>query len=152
MGTDSFKIFNLERHETKDIVDNHVNGELTVIWRDWDNHDLKLPKMIYITSVRPNEKKGPHLHTKRNSYFTCIQGEVIFIIKDKTGTYHEIEMSDINPQLIFIPKNIPASHINVGTKPAKILAITDISWKPDSNEMKNVQFDDYDWEKWNIEN
>ena len=44
MGTDSFKIFNLERHETKDIIDNHVNGELTVIWRDWDNHDLKLPK------------------------------------------------------------------------------------------------------------
>ena len=148
METDSFKIFNLERHDTKDIIDKHVNGELTVIWRDWDNHNLKLPKMIYITSVKPNEKKGPHLHTKRNSFFTCIQGKVIFIIKDRIGIYHEIEISDSKPQLIFIPKNIPASHINVGKITAKILALTDISWKPDSNEMKNVQFDDYEWEKW----
>ena len=70
------------------------------------------------------------------------------IIKDGAGIYHEIEMSDSNPQLIFIPKNIPASHINVGKITAKILALTDISWKPDSNEMKNVQFDDYEWEKW----
>jgi len=36
----------------------------------------------------------------------------------------------------------------VGKITAKILALTDISWKPDSNEMKNVQFDDYEWEKW----
>ena len=148
METDSFKIFNLERHDTKDIVDKHVNGELTVIWRDWDNHNLELPKMVYITSVKPNEKNGPHLHTKRNSFFTCIQGKVIFIIKDRIGIYHEIEMSDSKPQLIFIPKNIPASHINVGKITAKILALTDISWKPDSNEMKNVQFDDYEWKKW----
>ena len=57
METDSFKIFNLERHDTKDITDKHVNGELTVIWRDWDNHELVSPKMIYITSVKPNEKR-----------------------------------------------------------------------------------------------
>ena len=40
MDTNSYKIFNLEKHETNDTNDNHVNGELTVIWRDWDNHEL----------------------------------------------------------------------------------------------------------------
>ena len=57
-------------------------------------------------------------------------------------------MSANNPQLIFIPKNVPAAHINVGKETAQILALADISWKPGNTEMKNVQFDDYDWEKW----
>ena len=100
MDTNSYKIFNLEKHQTKDTTDNHVNGELTVIWRDWDNHELELPKMVYITSVEPKEKKGPHLHIERNSFFTCIQGEVTFIIKDSKNIFHEIKMSEDKPQLI----------------------------------------------------
>ena len=34
---------NLEKHETKSTVDQHVNGTLTLIWRDWENiikHEL----------------------------------------------------------------------------------------------------------------
>ena len=148
MDNNSFKIYDLERHDTKDIVDNHINGELTVIWRDWDNHNLQSPKMMYITSVKSGEKKGPHLHTERNSFFSCIKGDVIFVIKNTNGDFVEIKMSANNPQLIFIPKNVPAAHINVGKETAQILALADISWKPGNTEMKNVQFDDYDWEKW----
>ena len=29
-------IHKLEKHETKDVIDNHINGSLTVIWRDYD--------------------------------------------------------------------------------------------------------------------
>ena len=87
MDIDSFQIFDLERHDTRDVDDQHVNGNLTVIWRDWDDHHLKSPKMVYLTSVGPNEKKGPHLHTQRNSFFSCIKGKVHFIIKDKTEIY-----------------------------------------------------------------
>ncbi len=41
MDIDSFQIFDLERHDTRDVDDQHVNGNLTVIWRDWDDHHLK---------------------------------------------------------------------------------------------------------------
>ena len=34
---------NLEKHETKDIDDGHVNGSLTVVWRDWDKIIKKEP-------------------------------------------------------------------------------------------------------------
>ena len=64
-----FSVIKLEKHPTKDISDNHVNGELTVIWRDWDKIISHEPKMMYISSVFPNQVKGPHIHTKRNSYF-----------------------------------------------------------------------------------
>ena len=147
MVTD-FHIIELEKHETKDINDKHVNGNLTVVWRDWDNHTLESPKMVYITSVNPQETKGPHLHTKRNSFFSCIHGKVIFIIRSDDGKYHEIKMSSDNPQLIFIPKNIPSAHINIGNEVAHVLALADISWKPNDNEMKNITFNDYDWNKW----
>ena len=79
-NTDAFSI-RLEKHSTKDIIDQHVNGELTVIWRDWDDFMPNSPKMIYITSVNPKEIKGPHLHLRRNSYFTCIHGKVVFVIR-----------------------------------------------------------------------
>ena len=72
---------NLEKHETRSIIDQHVNGSLTVIWRDWDKIIKHEPKMVYVSSVNPREIKGPHTHTKRNSYFVCIHGKVLFIIQ-----------------------------------------------------------------------
>lgn len=147
--TESVKSVKLEVHETKDILDNHVNGDLTVIWRDWDSFLENHPKMIYITSVNPGEKKGPHLHTIRDSYFVCIRGKVVFIIKTKDGKYEEIESSEEKPVMIHVPKNLPSAHVNLSNQPSSVLTLASHSWKPNDNEMKNVTFDDYDWEKWN---
>lgn len=141
-------IIELEKHSTKDILDGHVNGSLTVLWRDWDNIIKKHPKMVYVSSVNPGEIKGPHLHTKRHSYFACIHGKVIFIIKDNDGNYHEIESSEENPILVSVPKNVASAHINIHDGVSRILALADISWKPNDNEMQNVKFDNYDWKKW----
>ena len=138
----------LEKHETKDINDQHVNGALTVIWRDWDKIIEPKPKMVYISTVNSGEIKGPHIHLKRNSYFVCIHGKVVFIIKNKNGKYNEIISSEENPILVHVPKNISSAHINLDNKPSKILALADIAWKPNDNEMENIKFEDYDWEKW----
>ena len=145
----TIKSFKLEVHETKDILDNHVNGNLTVIWRDWDDFVKNHPKMVYITSVKPGEKKGPHLHTIRDSYFVCIRGKVVFIIKTKDGKYEEIESSEDQPVMVHVPKNFPSAHINLSKHSSSVLTLASYSWKPNDNEMKNVTFDDYNWEKWN---
>ena len=148
MDNKYFKIIDLEKHETKDIHDQHINGSLTVVWRDWDNIIKDELKMIYITSVNPGEIKGPHLHTKRNSYFLCIHGEVIFVIQKKSGEYEEIRTNADRPVLIVIPKNVPAAHINVNDGVSIILTLADLSWKPNDGEMNNISFNDYDWDKW----
>ena len=139
---------NLEKHETKSVIDSHVNGSLTVIWRDWDEIIKNHPKMVYVSSVNPGEIKGPHLHTKRNSYFVCIHGKVVFIIKDDQGNYKEIESNEENPVLVYVPKNIPSAHINISNDISRVLALADIAWRPNDDEMVNVTFDDYDWNKW----
>jgi dTDP-4-dehydrorhamnose 3,5-epimerase len=145
---DTFYTIKLEKHETMDIKDKHVNGSLTVVWRDWDKIIKNHPKMVYVASVNPGEVKGPHVHTKRTSYFTCIHGKVAFIIKDSDGKYHEIITNDEEPILVCIPKNISSAHLNLSDSVSSILTLADIAWQPNDNEMKDMDFDDYDWSKW----
>ena len=148
MESNDIKAVKLEIHQTKDVKDHHVNGSLTVIWRDWDKILPNEPKMVYVSSVNPGEIKGPHLHTKRDSYFVCIKGRVVFIVKDLEGKYHEIESSEEDPVLIQIPKNYPSAHLNLSNQISSVLALASIAWRPNDNEMINVSFDDYDWTKW----
>ena len=140
-------IFKLDKHSTKDIHDSHVNGSLTVIWRDYDKIIKNEPKMVYVSSVESGEIKGPHLHKKRDSYFTCIHGKVVFIIKTDKG-YEEIESDAENPTIVCIPKNYASAHINISDSTSRILTLTNIAWRPNDNEMENVTFSNYDWKKW----
>jgi len=138
----------LDTFPTRDVTDKHENGKLTVIWRDWDKILKFEPKMVYVSTVNIGEVKGPHLHTKRDSYFVCIKGKVVFIVKDEIGKYHEIESSENKPVLVQIPKNIASAHINLHNDSSTILTLANPSWRPNDNEMENITFDDYDWNKW----
>ena len=145
-----FSVIKLEKHDTKDIFDKHVNGSLTVVWRDWDSGFKLEPKMIYVSSVNSGEIKGPHIHKKRTSFFTCVHGKVVFILRDENGKFHEIEANAETPKMIKIPRGIASAHVNISNQTSRVLALADISWKPNDNEMENVVFSEYDWRKWFI--
>ena len=147
MGGKNFSIWDLEKHQTKDIADSHINGELTVIWRDWDNLLKNHPKMVYVNSINPGEIKGPHIHKNRTTSFFCIDGSIVLIIQDDGKKFHEMKMNSEKPVLITVPNGIAAAIVNPTGKIAKVLVLADIAWRPDDNEMKNITFDDYDWEK-----
>ena len=104
--------------------------------------------MVYVNSVNPGEIKGPHIHKNRTSFFYCIDGKMIIVIKDKDDKYHEIEIDSTSSKLICIANGTPAAIINPSNITAKILVLADVAWKPNDNEMENVKFDDYDWNKW----
>ena len=147
MEKEDFSVFQLENHETKDVLDAHINGELTVIWRNWDKI-IKNPEMIYLNLVNPGEIKGPHIHKNRTSYFFCIEGKMIIVIQDKNGKYHEIEANSGSSKLVSVSNGVSAAIINPSNKISKILVMADIAWRPNDNEMENNTFDNYDWEKW----
>ena len=142
-----FEIIQLEKHDTRDINDSHVNGELTVIWRDWDGI-INAPKMVYVNSINPKQVKGPHLHENRTTYFYCVDGKIVLIIQDKKGDFHEIEADSEKPILVSVSNGIAAAIVNPSNNIAKVLVLADIAWKPNDNEMKNIKFEDYDWNKW----
>ena len=147
MGEKNFSVWDLEKHQTKDIADSHINGELTVIWRDWDNLLKNHPKMVYVNSINPGEIKGPHLHKNRTTSFFCIDGSVVLIIQDDDKKFHEMKMNSEKPVLITVPNGIAAAIVNPTGRIAKVLVLADIAWRPNDNEIKNITFDDYDWEK-----
>ena len=148
MSESEIRTYKLEKHQTKDIIDKHVNGFLIPVWRDWDKTISVKPEMVYITSINPGERKGPHLHIIRHSYYVCIKGKVVFIAKENSGHYLEIESSEDEPILIKIPNNIPSAHINISKDVSTVLTLADVAWRPNDNEMINVKFDDYDFKKW----
>jgi len=146
MEKKEFSIYEVETHQTKDLVDLHINGELTVIWRNWDKI-ISSPEMIYVNLVNPGEIKGPHLHKNRTSYFYCLHGKIIIVIRDKDGNYHEITLDAKNPKLISVSNGIAAAIVNPTSEISKILVLADVAWKPDDNEMENISFDDYELQK-----
>ena len=147
MEKEDFSVFQLENHETKDVLDAHINGELTVIWRNWDEI-IKNPEMIYLNSVNPGEIKGPHMHKNRTSYFLCIEGKMIIVIQDKNGEYHEIEANSNSSKLVSVSNEISAAIVNPSNKISKILVMADVAWKPNDGEMVNTKFENYDFKKW----
>ncbi|MDC0142280.1 FdtA/QdtA family cupin domain-containing protein [Candidatus Nitrosopelagicus sp.] len=150
MNIDEIAVVPLDTYPTKDVKDNRLNGELTVIWRNWDKI-IKTPEMVYVNSVNPGEIKGPHIHKNRTSYFLCLQGKMIIVIRDKNEKYHEIETNSTESKLISVSNGTPAAIINPSKNISKILVLADVAWKPNDNEMENTTFDDYDWNKWKKE-
>ena len=148
MENKNFSVWDLEKHQTRDITDSHINGELTVVWRDWDNLIKNHPKMVYVNSVNPGEIKGPHIHKNRTTHFFCIHGNLVLVIQDNDEKFYEIKADSEKPVLITIPNGTAAAIVNPTTKIAKVLVLADIAWRPDDDEMKNISFDNYDWSKW----
>lgn len=150
MTREEIRTFKLEKHPTKDIKDGRVNGFLIPVWKDWEKIIKVEPRMIYVTSINPGERKGPHLHIIRHSYFVCIKGKVVFVVKDHSGKYHEIESGEENPVLVEVPKNYSSGHINLSNEPSIILSLVNPAWRPDNRDEHDEDFDDYDWDKWKV--
>ena len=152
MDEKNFFVWDLEKHQTKDTTDSHINGELTIIWRDWDNIITSPPKMIYVNYINPGEIKGPHLHKNRTTYFSCIHGSIVLVIQDKDGRFHEVKADSEKPTLISVRNGVAAAIVNPTDDISKVLVLADIAWKPNDNEMKNIDFENYDWNKWKKQN
>ena len=152
MDDKNFFVWDLEKHQTNDTTDSHINGELTIIWRDWDNIITNPPKMIYVNYINPGEIKGPHLHKNRTTYFSCIHGSIVLVIQDNDGRFHEVKADSERPTLISVRNGVAAAIVNPTDDISKVLVLADIAWKPNDNEMKNIDFENYDWNKWKKQN
>ena len=137
----------MEKHETKDVRNSHINGDLTVIWRDWDKI-INNPEMVYVNTINPNEIKGPHIHKNRTSYFFCLHGRVILVIQENNEKYTEIEINSDSPKLVEISNGVAAAIVNPSNDISKVLVLADIAWKPNDGEMINTNFDNYDLKRW----
>ena len=87
MENDTIRFVNLEKHDTKDINDGHINGSLTVIWRDWDKILDVEPKMVYVSSVNSGEIK--------DLIYTLLEIVILFVLEEKLFLLQKILMDNI---------------------------------------------------------
>ena len=100
-------------------------------------------------SIEENIEIGAwSLNKNRKSFFYCIHGKMVIIIRDDDGKYHEIETDANDSRLICVANGTAAAILNPSNDISKILVLADIAWRPNDNEMENVIFNDYNWNKW----
>ena len=58
---------------------------------------------------------------------------------------YEIETNSDEPKLVCVSNGIAAAIVNPSAQISKVLVLADLAWKPDDNEMNNVEFSDYDF-------
>ena len=88
MVENEIRTYTLEKHITKDIHDDHVNGALIPVWRNWDKTIKINPEM----AVKNKASRVIRLHQK--------MGIAIELSKDENFTYFEISRENF-----FLKKN-----------------------------------------------
>ena len=74
------------------------------------------------------------------------------VIQDNDGRFHEVKADSERPTLISVRNGVAAAIVNPTDDISKVLVLADIAWKPNDNEMKNIDFENYDWNKWKKQN
>jgi dTDP-4-dehydrorhamnose 3,5-epimerase-like enzyme len=127
--------------------ENKINGFLIPIFnineKFFKNKDY--PKQVYVTVVNPGSIKGPHLHYKRRGFFTCIHGNVKFIIKIKNSYKVVYSGEKYNFKSLLVPKKFPVAIQCLGNKKAIILNMPNPAWSPKMNDEHVAEFKDYNF-------
>ena len=134
------------KHKTYDYEKNE-NGFLVPIYNvnDLNNPKGYSPKQVYLTTIKIGKIKGPHLHYKRDGYFTCIKGNVRVILKidNKYEEFFSGENHDYSS--VFIPKGTPAAIQNISNEDAFLLNMPSPAWTKDMNDEYSADFSDFDY-------
>lgn len=100
------------------------------------------PEQVYLTTILPNQKKGPHLHKIRTGLFTCIKGNIKVITK-ADGTYEEFYSGeDYKYQSILVPTHVGALLVNIGQDEALVLNMPCPAWTAEMNDEYTDDFSD----------
>lgn len=127
-------------------------GEMFPIYRNWDTwHGDHVPKMAYVTTMKPWSKKGTILHKKRTAYLTATSGKVMLTwcpegVSNLNGLQRVslIELDAEQFRIVMIPPGIAISLENFSDNVATILNLPTPSWHPDDEDTyKFTSWTDY---------
>jgi dTDP-4-dehydrorhamnose 3,5-epimerase len=103
------------------------------------------PQQVYLTVIGPKNVKGPHLHLIRTGCFTCIKGNVRFILRTSKGyeMFHSGENHEY--RTVLVPVGVPAALQNLGEADAYVLNTPYPAWTSTMNDEHAADFSDFDF-------
>lgn len=126
---------------------NTPDGTLFPFYRDWDPwHNGHVPKMVYVSVMKPLCEKDIILHNKRTSYITSINGDVIITYRSSEQKEETIWLrSSGQSQIALIKPGIPIKVKNLSSESATVINACSPAWHPDDPDtIKFKTWDDYD--------
>jgi len=131
---------------TKD-TDGLPNGYLVPIYNIHDGffEAGREPQQVYLTVISPGKIKGPHLHFIRTGCFTCIKGNVRFVLKATEGYQIILSGEDHEYRSVIVPTGVPAALQNIGEGEAFVLNMPQPAWTPEMNDEYSADFSDFDF-------
>jgi dTDP-4-dehydrorhamnose 3,5-epimerase-like enzyme len=130
---------------TKDTAGN-VNGALIPLWNVNQSPELR-PEQVYLTTVFPYSRKGPHLHNTRRGMFACIQGRVRVRLWDMVSDEYRDTYLWLGADPLVIPPGTPCAFYNYGPDTAMIINMPAPAWDKDNQDEHAVLnwVDPVDW-------
>lgn len=142
--TTRLKIKNNLKIKTKNALGQNT-GHLIPIYNINDKFltNKEIPRQVYVTIVNPKKIKGPHLHFKRNGFFTCIDGNVKFVIKLKNSYKVVYSGERYKFKSVYVSKGIAVAIKCLGNKKAIVLNMPNPAWSPNMNDEHTAEFKDF---------
>lgn len=133
--------------ETKDPIDQSINGWLLEIASDKDGFNEYLNGQVYMTTINSGVKKGYHIHIGADYFVTCIRGRIkstIYLNKDQKKEFYS---GDDDFKTYRLP--LGSAHLmeNVGDNQAYVIIYRYPSWSPDFKEQLDIEPDDIETDK-----
>lgn len=105
----------------------NINGSLKEMYKEGER------TLVYMTSVKPGSSKGYHLHRVRAARYFPVWGKVKIVLW-RPGTpeseKEEYTLDGINPQRLFIPKDVATLLVNEGNEEAFFINFPDPAYDP----------------------
>lgn len=127
---------------------NLPNGYLVPIYNIHENffESNKEPQQVYLTVINPGEIKGPHLHFIRTGCFTCVKGNVRFILKTEDGYNIFNSGQSFDYLSVIVPTGVPAALQNLSlVEDAYVLNMPNPAWTSEMNDEYDADFSDFDF-------
>ncbi len=136
------------KYITKD-QENQPNGFLVPIYNIHEGFFEvgKEPQQVYLTVIGPRQIKGPHLHFVRTGCFTCIKGNVRFILKNSNGYQVFYSGESHEYRSVIVPTGVPAALQNLCDVDAYVINMPSPAWTPTMNDEHTADFSDFDFKK-----
>jgi len=126
----------------------HQNGFLVPIYNIHEEffEQGREPQQVYLTVIGPGQIKGPHLHHIRTGCFTCIKGNVRFVLKTHQEGYQEF-LSGENHEFrtVMVQTGIATVIQNLGEEDAYVLNMPNPAWTPEMQDEYIADFSDFDF-------
>ena len=114
------------------------NGFLLEIASSLDNWSKFLDNaQVYLSTVKPKQKKGFHLHHLKENQFTCIKGKVVMAVWDGKKI-KEYKMGEENYITVRVPKELAICFYNYGKDEAYIINLCSPPYDPKVKEQEDL--------------